>query len=419
VKDRPVADRASQQAVEPATGDCAPAAAASNLTASPLRVEALQRSLGNAAIGRLARSPAGRRTLARLATRSPRQTLARRQRLPGFSQGDKDICGAASMVSALLIQDRDRADTTEPNRALVRALDNLLRLAPAGDAKTTVQTVRDKAASKAAMSESDYQSLSAAIASLYAAGGGMSSEELHTLSQALGFGRPGAGESGTDLRDILSKPAVSSLKPGQVGQLSWIADIPNRGQVGHVVVVGRHVDGKWFLSDQGPAKPLEIEADSHPDLVKAVSGAVTYKTSWLYGGKKSDFLQPPVTGFRRLGPDSLNPGEKLCEIDAGWRTTGETLTTWDFHSAHWSETAAKDAIARDPGPHGGVIVELGSGVFHVFKTNTLEDKNAMETKIDASDSQDGVLVTRRKDFAHAWLVLAHRDGRKEAPFQVF
>jgi hypothetical protein len=272
---------------------------------------------------------------------------------------------------------------------------------------------------KTVINESDYQNLSAAIAGLYAAGGGMSSEELHTLSQALGFGRPGAGESGTDLVDILRKPAVSNLKPGQVGQLSWIADIPNRGLIGHVVVVGRHVDGKWFLSDQGPAKPLEIEADAHADLVKAVSGAVTYKTSWLYGGKKADFLQPPVTGFRRLGPDTLNPGEKLCEIDAGFTTTGETLATWDFHSAHWSESAAKDTIARDSVHHGGVIVELGSGVFHVFKTNTLADDNARQTGIDAADSKDGVLVTRRKDFAHAWLVLAHRDGHKEAPFQVF
>jgi hypothetical protein len=39
-------------------------------------------------------------------------------------------------------------------------------------------------------------------------------------------------------------------------------------------------------------------------------------------------------------------------------------TSWDYHSAWDTIAAAKDAITKDPGPHGGVIVERPLGIFH-------------------------------------------------------
>ena len=68
----------------------------------------LQRSAGNAAVGRLLRA---------------RRMLARAPALPGFKQVG-DTCGAASLVTALFVWDLERADPS--NRAVVHACDLLL-----------------------------------------------------------------------------------------------------------------------------------------------------------------------------------------------------------------------------------------------------------------------------------------------------
>jgi hypothetical protein len=376
----------------------------------------LQRSAGNAAVGRLLDS---------------RRRLARAPALPSFKQVG-DTCGAASLVTALFVWDLERADPT--NRAVVHACDLLLTatdtkaFASSTGPKAEIKDVRTKAATSGTkLGQSEYGKLATAIATLYDAGAGASSEDIHAYSRAMGFA-PGRGDGGSTLADILNSKSVKDLKPGEVGQLNWITSSGG----GHAMTLGRHEDGKWFFSDQ--ASPgASIQSPTQPDLTTSVGSYVSFG-GWLHTGSKADWMRPPIIGFRpmghiqgfldrgpMLGPTNMliKPGEQLAEIDAGAGTWGEVLTAWDYHSTHSALAGAKSAIGADPGGHGGVIVERPKDTFHVFKTNPLsKDDNLKEIKIDEGDSEKMVLVARKSTFHSAWLVLSDAAGKKRAPFKV-
>jgi hypothetical protein len=385
---------------------------------SPSMIEAmlgLQRSAGNAAVGRWLRS---------------RRALARAPVLPGFTQVG-DTCGAASLVTALFVWDLERADPT--NHAVVHACDLLLtatdtaKFASSNGPKAEIKDVRAKASTAGTkLGQAEYARLATAIAQLYDAGAGASSDDIFAYSRAMGLA-PGAGDGGSTLAEILSSRSVADLKPGEVGQLNWIT---NTGD-GHAMTLGRHEDGTWFFSDQ--AVGAGIQTSSLADLASRVGSYVSF-SGRLHSGSKAAWLRPPLVGFRSMGHIQgflnrgpmlgatsmlIKPGEQLAEIDAGARSWGEVLTAWDFHSTHGALAAAQDAIARDPGGHGGVIVERPKDTFHVFKTNPLANEaNLKETKIDTGDSEKMVLVARKTTFYSAWIVLSDAAGKKRPPFQV-
>jgi hypothetical protein len=403
---------------EPATE--APARAAPEAPASvvPLveTMLGLQRSAGNAAVGRLLRA---------------RRMLARAPALPAFTQVG-DTCGAASLVTALFVWDLERADPT--NRAVVHACDLVLTATDTGafpdsaGPKADIKAIRKKAATPGTkLGQTEYADLATAIATLFNAGAGASSGDIHAYSKAMGLA-PGGGHGGSTLAEIVNSQSVKDLKPGEVGQLTWIT---RRGG-GHAMTLGRHEDGKWFFSDQ--AKGARIQSPTQADLASAILSYATFG-DWLHDGSKADWFNPPVVGFRPMGNIQgflnrgpmfgpthmlIRPGEQLAEIDAGGGTWGEVLTAWDFHSTHDTLAAAQSAIGADPGGHGGVIVERPKDTFHVFKTNPLaKEDNLKQTKIDEGDSAKMVLVERRKNFLGAWLVLSDSAGAKRAPFKVF
>jgi hypothetical protein len=404
---------------EPATEP--PARVAQDAPASPASLAetmlGLQRSAGNAAVGRLLRA---------------RRMLARAPALPGFKQAG-DTCGAASLVTVLFVWDLERA--SPDNRAVVHACDLLLTatdttaFAGGSGPKAAIRDVRKKAATTGTkLGQADYEKLATAIATLYNAGAGASSEDIHAYSRAMGLA-PGGSDGGSTLADILNSQSVKDLRAGEVGQLSWIT---RRGG-GHAMALGRHEDGTWFFSDQ-VSPGASIQSPTQAELAARVGSYAAFG-GWLHTGSKAVWMNPPVVGFRPMGhiQDFLNrgpmlgpahmlirPGEQLAEIDAGGGTWGEVLTAWDYHSTHDTLTAATSAIGADPGGHGGVIVERPRNTFHVFKTNPLSKENNLKaTKIDESDSDKMVLVERKKTFFSAWLVLSDSAGKKRAPFKVF
>lgn len=400
----------AREAVEAATE--APAAAEARapdlLAPQVATLLSLQRSAGNAAVNALLRS----------------RRLARAPSMPGFSQKG-DTCGAASLVTALFLWDLERASAG--NAAVVHACDLVLAAndnAKANqDAIAAVQSVRAQAMTPGAkLGQTEYELLGIALAVLYNGRAGMSSGDMSKLATAMGM-RPGDLGSGDTLAQVLASDAVTKLKPGEVGQLNWI--IASTGG-GHAMLLGRHEDGTWFFSDQGISPPKEIQRGTHAELAGAV---VAYAGSgWLYAGNKLDLrILPPMTGFRALahvqsflnqGPSLIRPGEQLAEIDADW-SIGEVLSAWDYRSRHESLADAKAAIAADRGGHGGVIVERPKGMFHIYKTNPIKDKdNLKESKIDKSDSKEMVLVARIKTFHSVWVVLSDAAGNKSAPFEV-
>ena len=372
----------------------------------------LQRSAGNRAVGSLLRS---------------RRRLARVPSLPGFSQNG-DTCGAASLVTALFLWDIERGSAD--NRAVVHACDLALtdrdRAGVNAAAKTQVQTLRALAMTPAfKLGLTQYQQLSEAFAVLYNARAGMTSGQISNLAKGIGLRASGSG-TGNTIHDILLTDEVKNLKPGEVGQLNWI--IASTGG-GHAMLLGRHEDGTWFFSDQGQSPPKQMQTGTHPDLVSAVDFYVR-TGSWLYDGNKLDLQSmPPVTGFVPMGhiqsflnrgPEMLiTPGEKLAEIDAGWDTVGEVITAWDYHSRWDSLSDAKDAITKDPGHHGGVIVERPRGMFHIWKTNPIKDADNLKmTDIDKGDSANMALVAKISSFYSAWVVLSDPSGTKGTPFEV-
>jgi hypothetical protein len=395
-------------AVAPPRGRSEPASV-SGLTPFQETVMRLQRTAGNGAVGAMLR----------------RRRLARAPKLPGFSQYG-DTCGAASMVTALFLWDIERASPS--NAAVVHACDLVLTAKDVSGANATgkklVQEVRDLAMTPGhTLGEPEYQALAAGLALLYNGRAGMSSTDMHALAKAIGFGPSGYG-TGETLAQVLASDAVRNLKAGEVGQLNWVLQSGS----GHAMLLGRHEDGTWFFSDQGPSPAAGIQRPKYDDLVSAVL-AYAGSGTWLFAGNKQDMKTlPPVTGFTVLGtaqpflnrgPSLISPGEELAEIDAGWGTTGEVIKAWDYHSRHETLADAKDAIAKDPGAHGGVIVERPRGMFHIWKTNPIKDKdNLKQTSIDDSDSSNMVLVKRIKTFYSAWVVLSDGNGVKSAPFEV-
>ena len=388
-------------------------------SSSPGLVEtmlSLQHSAGNAAVGRLLRA---------------RRTLARAPALPGFKQVG-DTCGAASLVTALFVWDLERADPT--NHAVVHACDLLLTatdtkaFAGSTGPKAEIKDVRTKATTPGSkLGQAEYAKLATAIATLYDAGAGASSEDIYAYSRAMGLA-PGGGDGGSTLTEILNSKSVKDLKPGEVGQLNWITSSGG----GHAMTLGRHEDGTWFFSDQ--ASPgASIQSPSQADLTARVGSYASFG-GWLHAGSKADWMRPPMVGFNPMGHIQgflnrgpmlgatsmlLKPGEQLAEIDAGAGTWGEVLTAWDYHSTHNALAAAQGAIGADPGGHGGVILERPKDSFHVFKTNPLsKEANLKETKIDEGDSAKMVLVARRATFYSAWLVLSDAAGKKRTPFKV-
>jgi hypothetical protein len=395
-------------AVAPPRGRPEPASV-SGLTPFQETVMRLQRTAGNGAVGAMLR----------------RRRLARTPKLPGFSQYG-DTCGAASMVTALFLWDIERSSPS--NAAVVHACDLVLTAKDVSGANATgkklVQEVRDLAMTPGhTLGESEFQALAAGLALLYNGRAGMSSSDMHALAKAIGLS-PSAYGSGETLAQVLASDAVRNLKAGEVGQLNWVLQSGS----GHAMLLGRHEDGTWFFSDQGQSPAAGIQRPKYEDLVSAVL-AYAGSGTWLFGGNKQDMKTlPPVTGFTVLGamqpflnrgPSLIVPGEELAEIDAGWGTTGEVIKAWDYRSRHETLADAKDAIAKDPGGHGGVIVERPRGMFHIWKTNPIKDKdNLKQTSIDASDSSNMVLVKRIKTFYSAWVVLSDASGKKSAPFEV-
>lgn len=371
----------------------------------------LQRSVGNAATGSF--------------LRSRRRLMARMPKMPGFSQAG-DTCGAASLVTALFLWDIERGSGN--NAAVVHACDLVLtendKAGVNATAVAAVRTVRSLAMTPGyALGQKEYESLAMALALLYNGRAGMSSDNINALAKAIGF-RPFATGGGDTLGQVLASDAVKKLQPGEVGQLNWVLV----SGMGHAMLLGRHEDGNWFFSDQGVAPPHELQVAKYDDLVTAVV-AYAAAGSWLYPGNKLDLQSvPPVTGFIAMshvqgffnrGPSLITPGEKLAEIDAGWKTTGEVISAWDYHSRHDTLAEAKDAITKDTGGHGGVIVERPKDMFHIYKTNPIKDKdNLKESKIDKSDSADMVLVKRIKTFYSVWVVLSDPAGNKGIPFEV-
>ncbi|HEX8070377.1 MAG TPA: hypothetical protein VF546_10525 [Pyrinomonadaceae bacterium] len=381
---------------------------------------------------------------------------------PGFSQGDPTTCGATSLVSALMIWDRERRDSDAPNTLLVAAcnailvymdnhLNELVRVWDAleieGKTKQgrerykqiyyDITAIRDAAREPhAQITEEQYQVLGRALHKLHKQSleGGLSCAQLQQFQTELGIGAEKI-EKGTSFDELLDK--LRGLQPGQVAQVNWY--FRGRMQAGgrarftpHAFLVGRFQRGAWFMSDQGPEPPTEIEAPDFPSLKKAIRANIQTRGQGVHTGGlpteeivgREETVKDPDVGVMILGERGgveakaqgviMKPGDFIAEVDASILRFGDRIVAGDFIARAYSLEDAKREMAGAGTGAGAVIVENPRGLFHVFKTSLVSEHNVMETSIDEGDSTDGKVTPSFRRFYHAWLQL--RSASKTGSF---
>ena len=391
---------------------------------------------------------------------------AKAPEFPGFSQGEYVTCGAASLVSALLIWDRERNDPNSPHtllvaacnavlvhmddhkRALVKGWDAISIKGTTGrgqeiydDTFNSITAIRDAArAPKARLTESQYQDLGLALYILYknSSAAGLTRYQMQQIQNMLGIGAT-KSEAGTSFDALMDK--LTGLKPGQVAQVSWYS----RGKTlaggkayftAHAFLVGRFQRGVWFVSDQGSKPPVEIEAPDLISLRAAIRANTQARDEGIHtGGLPAQSVGDiqivatnPDTGVMFLGArggvetkarDVVGkPGDFISEVDASIWHAGDRIIAWDFVARAYSLADARMEMNGAGTGSGGVIVENPVGLFHVFKTSLVSDNNVMETRIDESDSKDGNVTPSFKRYYHAWLQLRSA-SKTGAFFQVY
>ena len=385
--------------------------------------------------GRSASAPPLAVTYAFVALAVARQAKA--QEFPGFSQDEYVTCGAASLVSALLIWDRERKDPNSPNTLLVAACNTVLvymddhkstlvkgwdGISIKGttghgqeiydDAFGKVKAVRDAAnVPKAQITESQYQDLGLALYVLFKnnSSAGLTRYQIGQIQSTLGISAT-RSEAGNSFDELMDK--LAGLQPGQVAQVSWYS----RGKTQpngmafftpHAFLVGRFQRGAWFVSDQGSKPPTEIEAADLVLLKAAIRNNTQTRDEGIHtgglpaqniGGMQIVSVNPD-TGVMILGDRSgvetkardviMKPGDFIAEVDASVWHSGDRIVAWDFVARTTSLTDAKTEMNGAGTGSGGVILENPLGLFHVFKTSLVSDTNVTETKIDESDSKGG------------------------------
>lgn len=388
--------------------------------------------------------------------------------LPGYSQAE-DTCGAASLVSALIIWDREHWKPSEPNSRVVTACNLILTeyvhrgakavqgwaAHPTTGAKAlaakfgaNVQDVyeairinfnRDLAHIRdagrqpgAKISEADYQTIGYALYFLWNLGGsaGLSSDDIQNIQTALGIAqtKPSTSTNIQSLDDLFSSAIITGLQPDQIAQVSWFV---KTGQQ-HAFLIGRLQTGEWFLSDQGTNPATEFRAPQFGALEATVRAAIRLGSYPLSGGTMADYLAAggnigawfgvkllgANTGVESKAQDLIGERAFLGEVDAGVLTVGDRLTRDAFIARVYSLTEAQAKFGASS-RGGGVVVEMPQGVFSLYSTSAVSKSNVSETSLDAADSQDGVLVRNRQNFLHAWLILGTASGTRGNWFSVF
>lgn len=391
---------------------------------------------------------------------------AKAQEFPGFSQQDFVTCGAASLVSAIMIWDRERKDPGAPNTlllaacnavlvylddnksAVVKRLDAIKFQGATGHGQafydlvvqkiTDVRTAANVAGAQ--LNQSQYQDLSFALYLLYKDNntGGLTRGKIQNLQSTLGIGAT-KSENADSFDAIMDK--LVDLKPGQIAQIDWYSRGPAQADgtasfTNHAFLVGRFQRGAWFASDQGDSPPTEIEAPDLVSLKAAIAANTRAKNGGIHTGGMptqtiGEFQVTPLNldkGVMILGDRSgiqtkardvvMTPGDFIAEVDASSVRDGDRIVAWDFVARAYSLADAQKELAGAGTGSGGVIVENPQGLFHVFKTNLVADHNVMQTAIDESDSAGGKVAPKPKRYYHAWLQLRSAT-RAGSFFQVY
>jgi hypothetical protein len=381
--------------------------------------------------------------------------------LPGFNQGQYASCGAASIVTALVVWDRENKDPTAPNNLVVTACDMALvymddhkqalikiwEAAHPGKGAALYDTLfaitqqaRDDALVPGAkLTQQQFEEIGLVFYGLYLGGGtGMPRAAREALAGMLGL-KTGQANDIASFDDIFASPILAKLEPGRIAQVAWYVVLgpsterPGETRLGsHAFLIGRLKDrGTWFVSDQGAVPAVELEA---PDLATLKQKMLATKRYWTGAPPYTMFGQPlPIPeghdqvlllGERggvteKAKTTVLTPGQFLAEVDAGLFTIGSAISAGDFVTRAYSEADGMKALLAIPAGKGGVMVENPVGLFHVHETSTVSDANLNVTEIDKGDSAAGRLDPDSRHYYSAWLRLCSATACNPKPLKVY
>lgn len=387
----------------PSTGARAP---------GPAALLRLQQGMGNAAVTQM---------LARTTVESQNRDL------PRFSQDGWNSCGAASLLTQIMVWDRQFPDPDRPHGIVVDACDALmsyLEKHPSVESRLSGQShhvlsaiarVRSDAATGGEVTQTHFADLAWAMMMIFGDSGGLNAGETSEIRRALGFGTHNLEKAPTDSLDsVFDTSVVKNLKPGNAAHGMWTGD-----SEAHAFLIGRFDTGNWYMVDTGPNPSVELEHPTRAGLAQATLAAARSGVSLLDPIR----VDGPVVGgavklkghwaVERAGR-GIGEGEHLAEVDAGWRTMGEDIHCEYFHSKHASADDAEAEWKRIPDAVGGVIHERPRGVFSLYLTNTVSEANLHETSIES-----GIGVLGKRRFYHAWMMLCTADGRYRSKFQLY
>ena len=390
---------------------------------------------------------------------------AKAQEFPGFSQGQYDSCGAASLVSALLIWDKERKDPASPNTILIQACNTILvylddhkrdlipkfskeRLQGGGFADgqsffdervRQVTNMRDAAkAPGGQLSQTLYEELGYSLYAIYKSTDqpGLENFNIHKLQESLGLStekkqqgtgqdKSNEGQTFDEVMDLLG-----GLQPGQAAQVSWYsrgAIQPDGGYSynRHVFLVGRFIrdKGPWYFSNQGTKpKATEFEEATLGDLKTAIKKDTDRKGFGIVTGgipvnADHNILAMPnppgtvlILGDQKgldiqAGNAIIIPGQFLAEVDETYLHSGDKIIALGFVGRTYDLIDAQKVLNGAGASTGGVIVEDPRGLYNIFKTSLVNEYNVDAKKIDVSDSQKGVLYPPDKRFYSVYLQL--------------
>ncbi|MBW4520127.1 MAG: hypothetical protein KME16_10560 [Scytolyngbya sp. HA4215-MV1] len=203
--------------------------------------------------------------------------------LPGFSQGEGDTCGAASLVTALMIWDQENYNPTVPNLRVVTVCNLVLSYMSQFRQKTIqawknlkvisdpeaffnlqvaalTQLREDARQTGAKLNEAQYLQITRSLYFLHVKGkGGLTSEQIHNIRQLIGL-TSSKSETPKTFDDLFSNSIVQGLKPGQIAQVTWATQGDNAGEQGreHAFLIGRLKNGKYFLSESRHQSTYQI-----------------------------------------------------------------------------------------------------------------------------------------------------------------
>jgi hypothetical protein len=362
--------------------------------------------------------------------------------MPKVSQGSFDTCGAASLVAAIMIHDKQLSTTVPDNSGFVAASNIVLsyftmnresiisglaasRKIPDEQAEKLFDYLRgellrmrnESIKPGSVVPQNDFQILSVAIYALHISPtSGLSQAAIWNITNMLGIKTESKGGL-TSYSEIINHSSLKALTAGQVAQIGWYVS-RGGGRYGlHAFIIGRLNNGTWYLYDQGPDPPVRFTASSLPELDAVIRTASGSKSYWLFTGSLSDFSMFPLggwTGINVLGKTAdvlkassnlLKTGTHLAEIDAGYLTIGSDVHA-DAFQAEFYDFPAAQAAASGLSGQGGAIIEMPEGRYLLFSTTMVSDANLNETSIDISGG--GEFTGKR--FLHAWLQLRSKKG---------